>query len=115
MDYETHMNEVIKIFDLKNWTVIWVPDKTQPRGQIQPETRVILIHDDKAEDALETLLHEVLEIKLRPMLKPYRDLVNSLVGWADKQVYYSKEEIINDLTPFLLKFVEDTPELQEKG
>ena len=66
-----------------------------------------MIHDDKAEDALETLLHEFIELKLRPTQKPLRSLVNVLIEWVDLQVYEAKEKAIEDLLPFLLKFVED--------
>ena len=105
---ESVMNDSINGFGLSEWKVLWVPDPTQhARGQILPEAKTIIIYNEKAEDAMETLLHEFLEIKLRPMLRPYRTLVNALIEWADQQVYAAKEKTINDLLPFLIKFNEE--------
>jgi hypothetical protein len=109
---EARLTEIAKSLGLSGWIVLWEPDETQPRGQIKPDNMVILIHDGKQEDAVRTLLHEVLEIKLRPMLKPYRTLVNVLIDWADGQVYESKEKAIEDLLPIFVKFVEDKVEGQ---
>ncbi len=36
-----------------------------------------------------------------------RSLVNVLIEWVDLQVYTAKEAAIEDLLPFLLKFIED--------
>ena len=107
---EARLTEIAKSLGLNGWIVFWEPDETQPRGQIKPDNMVILIHDGEQEDAVRSLLHEVLEIKLRPMLKPYRGLVNALVEWADKQVYEAKEQAIEDLLPIFVKFVEDRVE-----
>jgi hypothetical protein len=102
------MNEAIKSLGLSEWIVIWEPDLTQPsRGQVLLESKTIIINDEEPEDAFKTLLHEALEIKLRPMLRPYRTLVNALIEWADGQVYESKEKVIEDLLPFLLKSIEE--------
>jgi len=107
MAQEAKMNEILKSLGLGEWQAIWEPDSTQPRGQIRPESRIILIHDNKPEEVLKTLIHEIVELKLRPMLKPYRTLVNALLGWADEQAYESKEKVIEDLLPFLLKSIEE--------
>lgn len=111
---EAHLNQVAKNFGLIGWVILWQPDKSQPRGKILPEERFILIHDEKPEAAQETLIHEILELKLRPMLKPYRSLTNLLIEWADKQVYESKERVLEDLLPFLLKFIEEMYPNQRK-
>jgi len=108
MDIEEKLNGTIKLLGLSGWTVIWEPSPTQSsRGRILPETKTILIHDNEPEAAMETLIHEILEIKLRPILRPYRTLVNSLIDWADKQTYEAKERAIEDLLPFLIKFNEE--------
>jgi len=111
---ETKFEGLLKNFNLSEWKVIWKPDHTQPsRGKIIPEAKVILVYDEAPEAATETLLHEVLEIKLRPMLKPYRTLVNALIQWADEQVYREKEEAIKDLLPFIISFNEKDKKLEE--
>jgi len=112
MDQEDRMNELIRSLGLSGWSVLWEPDSTQPkRGRIIPETRIILVHDKEPEAAMETLLHEALEIKLRPMLNPYRTLVNSLIEWADSQVYREKEKVIEDILQ-LVKFDEKEKNLK---
>jgi len=104
---EEKMNKIVESLGLSGWTVIWEPDPAQSnRGRVLLEAKAIIIHDKEPEDALRTLLHEVLEIKLRPMLKPYRSLVNVLLDWANRQVYESKEKAIEDLLPILVKYVE---------
>lgn len=108
MEPEKKFNETIKRLGLSEWTVLWEPGSTQPsRGQVFPEAKTIIVHDKEPEAAMETLLHEVVELKLRPMLKPYRTLVNALIKWADERVYEAKEKAIEDLLPFLIKFVEN--------
>jgi hypothetical protein len=112
-ELEARMNEILESFGLGEWQAIWEPDSTQPRGQIQLENRIILIHDDKPEEVLKTLTHEIVELKLRPMLKPYRTLVNALIQFAEERIYESKEKVIEDLLPFLLKSIEDEYMSQE--
>jgi hypothetical protein len=107
MNLEEKLSGIIKRLGLGEWAVLWRPDPTRhSRGQILPEAKIIIIYDNEPEAARETLLHEVIEIKLRPILRPYRDLVNSLIDWADKQTYEAKEGAIEDLLPILVKYVE---------
>ncbi len=51
---------------------------------------------------METLLHEVLEIKIRGVTQPYRSLVNVLLEWADKVAYTEKEKAIDSLLPLFI-------------
>jgi hypothetical protein len=105
---EEKMNKIVESLGLSGWIVVWEPNPTEPnRGQILPESKTIIIHDEEPEDALKTLLHEVVELKLRPVLRLYRSLANALLNWADEQVYYEKEKAIDDLISFFLKFIED--------
>lgn len=108
MDIEEKLNGTIKLLGLSGWTVLWEPDSTQPkRGQIIPETRIILVHDKEPEAAMMTVLHEVLELKLRPAFNMQTSLTNALLEWANTEVYKAKERAIEDLLPFLLKSIED--------
>lgn len=104
---EDRMTEIVKSFGLSGWYVVWAPDENQPRGQIKLESRTILVHDFKVEDALGTVLHEVLELKLRSLLSPYRRLVNMMIQWIDDEVYRIKERTIEELIPLLVRVVED--------
>ena len=108
-ELEKRFQGILEGFGLRGWTLVWEPDETQPkRGQILPNVKTIIVYDEEPEAAIETLIHEVLEIKLRPMLKPYRTLVNSLITWADSQVYHEKERVIEDILQ-LVKFNEEHP------
>lgn len=116
MDNESKMNKFVKNLGLSGWMVIWEPDPTQnSRGQILPETKTIIVYDEEPEAAMGTLLHEILELKLRPMLQPYRSLVNALIEWADSQVYLEKEKTIEAILPFIIKFNEKEQNLEGVG
>lgn len=112
VDLEGKLNGVIKRLGLGEWTVLSEPDSNQsPRGRVLLESKTILIHDEEPEAAMKTLIHEALEIKLRPMLKPYRSLINALIEWANKQVYEAKERAIEDLIPSMLQFAGEEAEI----
>lgn len=106
------MNQILQRLGLTSWQAIWDPDSSQPkRGQSFPQTRVILIHDKDPEAVIETLVHEALEVKLRGVLRPYREAINSLIQAFEKVTYQQKEDFLEDLTPFMLKaFREDLQE-----
>ena len=110
---EVQMNDYVNKFGLSGWKVLWVPDPSQPRGKVLTGTKTILLHDEDPEDAMEALVHEILEIKLMPMLRPYRQLVNSLIEHINLQIYQQKEQTINDLLPFLIKFNEEEHFIQK--
>ena len=83
-----HMTETLNKLGLSEWRVTWKPGcSSTKRGETLPENKLILVYDMKPEDAIETLLHEVLEIKIRGVTQPYRSLVNVLLEWADKVAY----------------------------
>jgi len=44
-----------------------------------------------------TLIHEVLELKIRPLLSFYRSLVNTLIEFIEKHVYQEKEKFLESL------------------
>lgn len=107
MDQESRMNELVKSLGLKNWTVVWKPDGTQQKlGRIIPEKRIILVHDLDAKAAMRTVLHEVLELKLRPAFNVQMSLSNALIEWANAQAYKMKERSIEDLLDVILVLVE---------
>ena len=97
------MTETLYKLGLGEWRVTWKPGcSTSKRGEALPENKLILVYDEDESRARETLLHEVLEIKLRGVTQPYRSLVNALLEWADKISYEQKEKAIDSLIPLLL-------------
>ncbi|MBL7080133.1 hypothetical protein ISS39_07410 [Candidatus Bathyarchaeota archaeon] len=106
------MNQTLQHLGLRNWKALWDPDPSQPnRGQVLPRSQLILVHDEDPDAARETLIHEALEIKLRGVLRPYREAVNSLIQAFEKITYQQKEDFLDDLAPLVLKAIRaDTPE-----
>jgi hypothetical protein len=103
MKVEDRMTETLRKMGLGSWRVAWKPGcSSSKRGEVLPESHLILVYDEEPERASETLLHEILEIKIRGVTQPYRSLVNVLLEWADKVAYSEKERAIDSLLPLLL-------------
>ncbi len=111
--HEAKMNELVKGLGLANWEVVWEPDEAQQKlGRIIPESRIILVHDLDAKAAMRTVLHEVLELKLRPAFNVQMSLSNALIEWANTQAYKMKERSIEDLLDIIFALVEGSDELR---
>ena len=112
MEQEDRMNELIRSLGLRGWSVLWEPDSTQPkRGRIIPETRIILVHDLETKAAMRTVLHEVLELKLRPAFNVQMSLSNALIEWASTQAYLEKERAIENLLDLIVDLVQRSDEV----
>jgi hypothetical protein len=106
------MNELIRSLGLSGWSVLWEPDSTQPkRGRIIPEARIILVHDSETKAAMRTVLHEVLELKLRPAFNVQMSLTNTLIEWASTQAYLEKDRAIENLLDLILDLIEGSEEV----
>ena len=113
VNLEKELNEAIKSIGLFGWLVVWSPDESlEETGRILPDDKIILIHDKTKEKAVNTLAHEVLEIQMRAMIRPYHVTVNALLKALEKVYYEEKEIVIKNLTPLLVKMIEET--LKEK-
>jgi hypothetical protein len=96
------MRKTLSKLGLNEWRVAWKPGcSSTKRGELLPESKLILVYDREPEKASETLLHEILELKIRGVTQPYRSLVNVLLEWADKVAYAEKEKAIDSLIPLL--------------
>lgn len=96
--HEAKMNELVRGLGLTNWEVVWRPIETQgKRGLIVPENQVIIVYDHLPKFAMRTVLHEVIELKLRPAFNVQMSLSNALIEWANAQAYKMKERSIEDL------------------
>ena len=103
---ERTMNALSRL-GLGHWRVCWLPDPPHHiRGRVVPEKQVIEIYDAGEEAAWETFLHEVLELKLRNVTQPYREMCNALIETIEKLTYARKEQFINNL-PKVLKICEE--------
>lgn len=97
-EHEAKMNAFIKALDLANWMVVWEPDEEMEElGRVIPDSRIIIVHDMIPKAAMRTVLHEVIELKMRPAFQVQRDLVNALIRLMDAQTYKMKERSIEDI------------------
>jgi len=99
-EYEKYMNETLHRLGLGHWSVCWLPELSSlVRGRVLPKKRLIEIFDVDMDEAWKTLFHEVIEIKLRSTLRPYRLLVNSLIGIIEEIADNEKDVFIETLAP----------------
>ena len=105
---EEELNETLKRLGLRDWTVVWSPGGSkEERGAAYPNTRVIVIHDGDRDAAIETLVHEYLEVRLKAIIRPQLATINALLRALVKLYYAEKEKTIDDLTPLLLHVLEE--------
>lgn len=76
-----------------------VPNPHSPR-HAEIKDGIVLIYDTSEPECWNSLLHEIIEWRLRPVLKLYRDAINSLISLLEQCAYTEKEkalaEILND-------------------
>ena len=116
MGLEEELNDALRRLGLRDWTVVWDPGASEKeRGRVYPDTRLIVIYDRDREAALETLVHEFLEVRLRAVNRPQLATINALLRALEKVYYVEKEEAIDGLTPLLLRVLgEDLAEKDEE-
>jgi len=56
-----------------------------------------MIYDKEPAEAWASLVHEVVEWRLRPVLQVYREAVNSLIGLLEQVAHSRKEEAIGHI------------------
>lgn len=96
--FEEKAKNALSHLGLGHWRVCWLPDSSNPiRGRAVPEKSLIEINDPNEEGAWDTFIHEVVEIKLRSALRPYRVLVNKLIEGYQELVDGEKDRFIESL------------------
>jgi len=106
---EKKMRQHLTSLGLGQWHVRWLPDSSHPiRGRVIPEKLMIKIYDFNEDDAWDTFIHEVVEIKMRLSLRPYRILVNSLIGVVQEIADGEKDRFIESL-PAVFEDARDSP------
>lgn len=113
VELEQTFTRILEGLGLRGWTLVWQPDSTQPnKGRILPEPKVIVIHDKEPEAAFRTLLHEVLELRLRAASNMERTLSNVLINWANEQIYNAKERAIEEVLDLVFSLVETSDDFK---
>jgi hypothetical protein len=92
------------------WKVKWLPDPSSSvRGCVVPNSHIIEIFDVTESDALDTLLHEVIEIKMRSSLRPYRVIINKLIDAIQELADTEKDKFIEAL-PIIFEVFQESPQ-----
>ena len=78
--------------------IIYTPDPyNKDHGQYIPADNIIIIYDSDPEKAYETLIHEILEYRLYPLIKKYKILINKLISFYDEALENEKDMIFESL------------------
>jgi len=113
MNIEENMSNVLERVGYKGWTSAWAPGKSSKRGEVIPRERLIIVYDEDPQRAWETFRHELVELKLRRVLRPYRVLCNKLIEVVEKVTYEEKEAFIKELPDLLQVIQEGMPDPEE--
>lgn len=98
MILEQKMKSALQALGMDEWEAVWTPrDGGDLHGETLLEDRIIMIYDKDEKTAWRTFSHEITELKLRPVTRPYRELINALIETFDKICYTEKERFIDDL------------------
>ena len=103
-DFEEKANATLIRLACKGWRVRWLPDSSSARARVFLEKQTIEIYDSDEEAAWSTLIHEVVELRLRPVIRPYKEMCNALIGTIEKLTYARKEQFIDDILKMLKIF-----------
>lgn len=96
-EIEKRFNEIVRKLGIPV-EVLYDPDPyNEDRGKYIPRENIIIIHDVDPEKAYETLTHEILEYRLYPLIKKYRELINKLIEFYDTILKTEKEETLEKL------------------
>jgi hypothetical protein len=111
LNIEENMNHVLERVGFKGWTSVWAPGKSSKRGEVIPIERLIIVYDKDPSGAWETFQHELVELRLRRVLRPYRELCNKLIELVEEVTYIEKEKFIKELPDLFSAFREYAPEI----
>ncbi len=117
------MNLALKSLGLEEWTALWEPDSSQKvNGRVIAEQKIIIVFTEDPERAKDVFLHEVIEVKIQPLITQYQETINGLtkiiagLTESDKEsqetvngfiriierlTYLDKERVINTIVPLI--------------
>lgn len=117
------MNRALIPLGLEGWEVMWEPDTSQKvNGRVIVEQKIILVFTRDPERAKDVFLHEVIEIKIQPLITQYREAINGLINILadltkndkksqetvdgfiriiERLIYLDKERVINTIVPLI--------------
>ena len=87
--------------------VAWVPNPEKDKhGEIVLSSKTLFIYAVSEGEAWQTLIHEVLEFRLKSVLGHYRNVINGLIEIIEKSCYQQKEEFL-EFIPRVLEEVKN--------
>ena len=92
---ERRMNMALKRLGIP-LTAMWRPDPQAKNRAVITQGR-IKISDQTEEDAWGSLIHEILEYRLQPLLSLHRNLINVLIQYIENYIYQEKERLLENL------------------
>ena len=88
-------------------SLVWNPDPSERiHGKIDESSKTLLIYDGDVDQAWQTLMHEVLEWRMRDALRLYREITNSLIELVEKECYRRKEKFLESV-PTIVKVIDE--------
>ena len=109
---EAKMQKVLDKMNLP-FKVVWSPDPdNKEHGIVILEDSSICLFDVREEDAWTTFTHEILELKLKEILKVYRMVINGLIEVIEKTCYSKKESFIESV-PQIFKLIEEEKRIEQ--
>jgi len=109
IDLESNMNRALIHLGLEGWEAVWHPDPSQKvNGQVLSEQKTIIVFSEDPKKAMDVLLHEIIEVKIQPLIAEYQEMINGLIKVIERLTYREKERAINDIVPYLRHVFGDT-------
>ena len=97
INLEEEFNRLVKKFGL-DYRVIIIENKKDGRnGRVDTQNKIIYVNSKDPEEAYRILLHELIEIKIRPLINKYVRLINVLLDYIQNELYVEKERVIDSL------------------
>jgi len=97
MSLEEQMNRLLERLGI-SLRAVWLPsDNHEEHARIIAQEGLIMVYDKCESEAWASLIHEVIEWRLRPVLRVYRDTINHLITLIEEIAYSRKEEALSNI------------------
>jgi len=97
-ELENRMQERLSSLGLIQWNIMILPGASDTiRGKTIPSQHIIEIYDIEEIGAWQTFYHEIIEIKMRTTIRPYRILVNKLIEGYQEIIDFEKDQFIESI------------------
>jgi len=109
---ESRMNLALRKLGLP-LEVSWTPDtKAEHRARLDVERGLIHLYSLSEAEAWASLIHEVEEYRLRPLLGFHTALTNTLIDFVQKQAYALKEKALEALSRDIVALAKEAERLE---